>query len=244
MKNSEQYRFNAKKIAFSMFICLFILSGCHNLQGSNSEMRSAYADNFEISGTTKEEIIGTVHPAIFTTVDRSNKEAIRKYGPVSSKNGIKLKTGAGRYELSGFPTGTISIFDQDNNLLLHEIVGDKAGSPTVTADIDSTFSILFDGGYNAITLQPVKTTLSTELTTGIWDVGLDIEPGDYTISIPEGHGFVHIFEQGEDPRLYELFGGGLTNTASTVQLKKGQKVRVSKTSTVYFEPVKQESADR
>ncbi|WHT47998.1 hypothetical protein QNH10_18360 [Sporosarcina thermotolerans] len=109
--------------------------------------------------------------------------------------------------------------------------------PTLTADIDSTFSIVFDGGYNTVTIQPVKTELSTELTTGIWDVGLDIEPGDYTISIPAGYGFVQILEEDKDPRLFELMAGGLTNSKSLVQLKEGQKVRVSKVAVVYFEPV-------
>ncbi len=129
------------------------------------------------------------------------------------------------------------IYDEDDNLLVREIVGEKAGVPTLTADIDSTFTILFDGGYDAVTIVPVKTELSTELTTGIWDVGLDIEPGNYTISIPHGYGLVQIFEEGKDPQLFELTKGGLTNSKSLVQLKEGQKVRVSKVPVVYFEPV-------
>ena len=104
-------------------------------------------------------------------------------------------------------------------------------------DIDSTFSIVFDGGYSTVTIKPVKTELSTELTTGIWDVGLDIEPGNYTISIPDGYGFVQIFEEGKDPQLFELMGGELTDSKSQVQLKEGQKVRVSKVSMVKFEPL-------
>ena len=100
------------------------------------------------------------------------------------KEGAKVNVEAGRYVLTGYPTGNIFIYDEDDNLLVREIVGEKAGVPTLTADIDSTFTILFDGGYDTVTIIPVKTELSTELTTGIWDVGLDIEPGNYTISIP------------------------------------------------------------
>lgn len=235
-----QKRFVAKGIAIGILVCMIILSGCHNLQGTNTEIGSVYADNYEITGTARDEIIGTVHPAIFTTVDRSNKEAKRKYGPMPSRKGAKVTIEAGRYALSGNPTGNIFIYDKDDNLLVREIVGDKAGVPTITADIDSTFSIFFDGGYNSVTIAPVKTMLSTELTTGIWDVGLDIEPGSYTMSIPNGYGFVQIFEEGKDPRLFELLAGGLTNSESLVQLKEGQKVRVSKVPVVYFESVSKE----
>ena len=237
MKNIMQDRFEAKGLLIGIFMCMLILSGCHNLHGKNSEMiRSAYADNYEITGTARDKIIGEVHPAIFTTVDRSNRDAKRKYAPMPRKDGAKVNVEAGRYVLFGYPTGNISIYDEDDNLLVREIVGEKAGVPTLTADIDSTFTILFDGGYDTVTIIPVKTELSTELTTGIWDVGLDIEPGNYTISIPHGYGLVQIFEEGKDPQLFELMGGELTGSQSQVQLKEGQKVRVSKIPMVKFEP--------
>ncbi|MDN4607997.1 hypothetical protein [Sporosarcina highlanderae] len=240
MKSIMQRQFNAKGIVIGILVSTLVLSGCHNLQGKKSEMISVYADNYEITGTTRDAIVGTIHPAIFTTVNRGNIEAKRTYGPMPTKRGAKLTIEAGRYSFTGYPSGNIYIYDKDDNLLIREIVGDKAGVPTLTADIDSTFSIMFDGGYNTVTIQPVKTKLSTELTTGIWDVGLDIEPGDYTIGIPYGYGFVQILEQGKDPQLFELTGGGLTNSKSLVQLKKGQKVRVSKVSVVYFETVSEE----
>jgi len=230
-----------KRILAGLFVCTLILSGCHNLQGTRSDRITAYADNYEITGKTRDEIIGTVQPAIFTTVDRSNIEAKRTYGPMPTKRGAKLTIEPGRYALMGYPSGNIYIYDEYDNLLVREIVGDKAGVPTLTADIDSTFTIFFDGGYNTVTIQPVKTELSTKLTAGIWDVGLDIEPGDYTISIPYGYGFLQIFEEGKDPQLFELMGGELTGSQSQVQLKEGQKVRVSKVSMVNFEPLSEQT---
>ncbi|MDW0116881.1 hypothetical protein QTL97_08045 [Sporosarcina thermotolerans] len=237
MRSIMQNRFDAKGVLIGIFICMLVLSGCHNLQGTKSEKRIVYADNYEITGTTKDEMIGKVHPAIFTTVDRSNIEAKRTFGPMPTKRGAMLKIETGRYKMTGHPSGNIYIYDKDNNLLVQEIVGEKAGVPTLTVDIDSTYSILFDGGYNTVTIEPVGTMLSTELTAGIWDVGLDIEPGDYTISIPDGYGFVQILEQGADPRLFELMGSELKSSKSRVQLQEGQKVRVSRVSVVYFEPV-------
>lgn len=240
---NNRKRCNAKRNFIAVFGSLLLLSGCHNLQGSNQEISNAYADNYEISGTTRDDIIGTVSPAIYTTVDRSNKEAKRKYGPVSSKKGVKLSLETGRYIITGHPTGRVFIYDEDGNLLVQEIVGDKVGVPALTADIDSSFSVVMDGGYDIVTIEPVKTKLSTELAPGIWDVGLDIAPGHYTISTPYGYGFVQIFEQGEEPRLFELTAGELTNSQSRVQLKEGQKVRVSKVSIVNFERASEADGD-
>lgn len=240
---NNRNRFNAKSAVIGIFGSMLLLSGCHNLQGTNQDISNSYADNYEISGTTRDDIIGPVHPAIFTTVDRSNKGAKRKYGPVSSRNGVKLSLETGRYVLTGHPTGNIFIYDKNGNLLVQELVGEKVGVPTLTADIDSTFSVVLDGGYDIATIEPVKTALSTELTAGIWDVGLDIEPGEYTISTPNGYGFVQIFEQGEEPRLFELTAGGLTYSKSLVELKEGQKVRVSKVSIVYFKRTSEADSD-
>ncbi|WP_060210125.1 hypothetical protein [Sporosarcina koreensis] len=241
MRNIMLNRFDDKGILTLIIISMLLLSGCHNLQGTRSNKITAYAENYEIIGTTRDEIIGTVHQAIFTTVDRSNKEAKRTYGPMPTKKGAKLNIETGRYALTGYPSGNIYIYDNDDNLIVQEIVGEKAGVPTLTVDIDSTFSIVFDGGYNTVTIQPVKTELSTELTAGIWDVGLDIEPGTYTISIPYGYGYVQIFEEGKDPQLFEMMGGELTGSQSQVQLKEGQKVRISKVSMVTFEPLSEQN---
>lgn len=237
MKNIIRNRLDAKGIVIGIFVCMLILLGFYNYQGTKPKNRVIYTDNYELTGTAKDEIIGSVHPAIFTTVDRSNKEAEEVFGPMPTKRGAKLNLETGRYELTGNPAGNIYIYDKDNNLLVQEIVGNRAGVPTLTVDIDSTFTLVFDGGYNTVTIEPVETELSTELTAGIWDVGLDIEPGNYAISIPNGYGFVQILDEGKAPRLFELMAGGLTNSKSMIQLKEGQKVRVTKVPVVYFEPV-------
>ncbi|WHT47999.1 hypothetical protein QNH10_18365 [Sporosarcina thermotolerans] len=127
MKNIMLSRFKAKGIIIGIFVSILVLSGCHNLQGKKSEMISVYADNFEISGTTRDTITGKIHPTIFTTVDRSNKGAKKTYGPMPTKKGAKVTIEAGRYVLTGNPSGNIYIYDKDDNLLVREIVGDKAG---------------------------------------------------------------------------------------------------------------------
>ena len=79
MKNIMQkwFKLIGGKMGLSFLIasCLLMLSGCHPLQQSESDKIDPYEKNFEIVGSEKDELIGKVNPAIFTTVDRSNKEA-------------------------------------------------------------------------------------------------------------------------------------------------------------------------
>ncbi|MDW0116808.1 hypothetical protein QTL97_07680 [Sporosarcina thermotolerans] len=206
------------------------------MEGDSSDPTVSYEANYEIIGAERDEMIGEVNPAIFTTVDRSNKESKKESGTVFGKNGVKFQLKTGRYRISGYPVGNVFIYDSNNKLVLREIVGDVAGVNSLTVDIDESYSIVMDGGYGSVDAKPVGTELSTVLTAGIWDVGLDIEPGEYSISIPYGYGYVQIHEQGKDPLLYELIGGEIIKSENKVSLKKGQKVRVTKTSIVTFEP--------
>ena len=48
------------------------------------------------------------------------------------KEGAKVNIEAGRYALTGYPSGNIYIYDKDDNLLVREIVGEKVGAPTLT----------------------------------------------------------------------------------------------------------------
>ena len=123
-KTTNLSRVGRIRILAGLFVCMLLTSGCHNLQGTTSEKRTVYADNYEIIETTRDEIIGTIHPAIFTTVDRSNTEAKRIYGPIPTKRGVKISIETGRYALTGYPSGNMYIYDKDDNLLVREIVGD------------------------------------------------------------------------------------------------------------------------
>ncbi len=123
-KTTRLSRVGRKRVLAGLFVCMLLTSGCHNLQGTMSEKTTVYADNYEIIGTTRDEIIETVHPAIFTTVDRSNAEAKRVYGPIPTKRGVKINLEPGRYALTGYPSGNMYIYDKDDNLLVREIVGD------------------------------------------------------------------------------------------------------------------------
>ena len=230
-------RVEKRHVVLSLAISALLVSGCHPLQGASSAPTVSYEANFEMIDAERDEMIGEVNPAIFTTVDRSNENTKRESGTVFSKSGVKFTLSTGRYQISGNPVGNVFIYDSNEDLILREIVGRAAGVATLTVDIDESYSIVMDGGYGSVDIRPMNTKLLTELTAGIWDVGLDIEPGNYSISIPTGYGYVQIHEKGKDPLLYELIGGEKVKSESEVSLKEGQKVRVTKTSRVTFEPL-------
>lgn len=243
MKNTLQKRFewNGGKMGSSLLItaCLLLLSGCHPLQKSESGKVGPYEKNFEIVGPEKDDLIGKVNPAIFKTVDRSNKNAEQVDREVFTQDGIKVTLQPGRYAISGYPAGNIFIYDEDDDLVIREIVGHSGGVGSLTVDIENTYTVFADGGYDQVSFIPVQTQLTTDLNAGIWDVGLDIEAGDYIFGSEYGMGYLEIHEKGKDPVLYEVIGGNDTGSRSRVKLTEGQKLRVTGISLVNFKPVEE-----
>lgn len=63
-----------------------------------------------------------------------------------------------------------------------------------------------------------------ELTAGIWEVGKDIEAGNYSV-IPGtdfAFGYLQIFEEGEPPRVFEFLNGP-PKSGMDIQLKDDRK---------------------
>ncbi|KAA0964991.1 hypothetical protein FQ087_01325 [Sporosarcina sp. ANT_H38] len=221
-----------------LFASLFIMTGCAYgpFQNAPSEKVLRYEENFEITGNEKNDLIGKVNPALFETSDRSNALAEEVDIPVVPKDGKQVKLPSGRYTITGHPTGNVFIRDEDGGLVLREIVGNYAGVGSLTVDIDETYTVLVDGGYDSVNILPAPTFLSTELVTGIWEVGLDIEAGNYTITTPNDLGYLQIFDKNNDPKMYELIGGTVSSTKSEVRLLAGQKLRITGISMINFQP--------
>lgn len=221
------------KLSFVPFILgLFVLalSGCN--QESPSKKAIQYQENYEIVGSEKDELLGNVSDAIFKTSDRSNKGAEELFIKDVSKGEISVPSG--RYRIAGEMTGNVYIHDENGNLLYHAIVGSPYGVESITVDLDETDTITMDG-FDQAYVMPAETQLSTELTAGIWEVGTDIEAGDYAISSPYGLGYLQIFDQNEDPVVFEVIGGGFEGTESDIQLRNGQKLRITDISMIHFE---------
>ncbi|MFC5604599.1 hypothetical protein [Sporosarcina koreensis] len=220
-----------------LVLSLLMLAGCHPLQKMEADGINPYEQNFEIIGSEKNELIGKVNTAIFTTVDRSNDGAEQVDRDVYTKEGVKVALQPGRYAISGSPAGNIFIYDDNGDLVIREIVGHTGGVGSLTVDIEDTYTVFADGGYEHVSFVPVPTALSTDLNAGIWEVGLDIEAGDYTFGSEYGMGYVEIHEKGKDPLLYEVIGGNKTGSKSQVKLTEGQKLRITGISLVNFKPV-------
>lgn len=225
-------------LLMGVILGLSLLASCNPLQQAESEKTNKYIQNFEITGMEKEEIIGDINPAIYTRGNRSNEGAKAVSIPIVPKDGKEVQLLTGRYVVTGYPVGNIFVHDKQGELILSEIVGDYAGSSSLTIDIDSSYTIRADGGYDSVEITPVPTVLNDVLTAGVWEVGTDIAAGTYEITIGYGYGYLHILEQGKDSILYELIGGTLGKSISQIDLKDGQILRVTETSAIEFKPVK------
>lgn len=213
-----------------------LLGGCQAKTIPATEENVRYEQNYELTGEEKKELIGTVNPAIFTIVDRGNPEAEAVSIPVVPKAGEEIHLKTGRYMITGYPTGNIYVFDAEGKQIVREIVGDYAGAGSLTVSVEETYTIRADGGYDSIEIYPSPTTLNTDLTAGLWEVGKDIKAGQYKISLDQGYGYLQILEKGNDPILYELIGGTIGRTESLLELKEGQWLRVTDTSLITFRP--------
>lgn len=131
-------------------------------------------------------------------------------------------------------TGNVYIHDENDDLLFHAIVGFPHGVESITVDLDEAKTITMDGFEQAY-VMPADTQLSMELTAGIWELGTDIEAGVYVITSPYGLGYLQIFEPNEDPVVFEVIGGGFEGTKSDIQLRKGQKLRITDISMIQFQ---------
>lgn len=213
-----------------------LLAGCNPMQVKPSAQAVAYSENFELGGPEKVELVGDIHPALFHTADRDNENLEPVDIPVVPPEGSEIQVASGRYMITGYPVGNIFIYDEDGELILTEIVGDYFGWGSLTVDLEPSYTIRADGGYDSLSIIPMPTTLNTDsLMTGLWTVGLDVEAGLYEATVSQGYGYLEILEEGAEPQLYELIGGNTGKSASRIELKEGQVVRVTKTAQVLLE---------
>ncbi len=212
------------------------VAGCQSKEIPSTESAVRYSQNFELTGREKEELIGPLHPGLFAAVDRNNPDAEQVSIPVVPKSGESIDLPAGRYRVTGYPTGNIELLDAEGKPILREIVGDYAGAHSLTLSVGESFSIRADGGYDSVDISPVAPSMENVLTAGVWEVGTDIAPGRYTISQDGVYGYLQLFDEGKDPLLFELIGGTTGRTEGQIELKKGQWLRVTQTDSIVFTP--------
>lgn len=218
-----------KVLGLIFFSSFFVLNGC----GEVSEVITSYQENYEIIGAEKEKLLENISDTIYESIERNHSDAKEVILNVIDKHGNDLILPEGRYEISGGYSGDIEIRDEKGKLLLTEIIAPPSlGVESVTVDLNGSH-ILHVGGFEGVVITPVTTESSTELTTGIWEVGKDIEAGDYTVT-GSALGNLLIFEKEKDPQVYEIIGGEPA-TAIDVQLRAGQKLKISGLIMAQFE---------
>lgn len=220
---------------YLVLLCSIILIvGCDFTSSTaHSEEVIKARENFEITGDEKDEIIGDINERIFETIDRRDK---------SEENQLHIKTKAdrayqvpvtGRYEIYGFGTGFIYLHDENDEIIHKDFFA--YGMESVTVDVKEEYFIRFSG-LDQLFIKEVDTEVANTLTPGIWEVGNDIEPGDYMMT-GEGYGYLSIMEPTEESQLFEVIGSPFASSTSNVQLKEGQKVILRSALEVNFDPI-------
>lgn len=205
-------------ILLILFASLLVFSGCE----TRSEEVLSYEENYEITGTEKEEMVGNISETIYNSIDRSNRNAKEVIIDVIYNEGKDISLPEGRYEISGQLTGNVYIRDKEGNELFHALLAPPLlGVERVFVDVSNEHIVHVDG-FEEVYITPASTQLTSELSSGIWEVGKDIEEGNYEVT-GNDLGYLQIFEKGKSPQVYEVIGGDGANTI-TVQLKNGQKL--------------------
>ena len=135
--------------------------------------------------------------------------------------------------------GSFVVYEPDSNMLQ---ISEMLGSGPDIDYVPNVAVSLIDGQVleikklRQVTFTPLATELKTELTTGIWVVGIDINPGTYSVSSKNGRsGTLNIFE--DDFPVAKSFlgkeGSGFVES-DTVILEEGQVIRITKIPTVIF----------
>ena len=218
---------------------LLVLTGCGRiLNAPTFNNMTAHEKNSEIVGEEKDEIVGSVSQTIFDTVDRDNSKGQEIATGEIEKSGMEINVPEGRYEIFAGNAGNVFIYDELGDLLIREMFDRFYGvDSTLTVDLGAGHTIFFDGGLDGATVRHAETKVSNNLTPGIWEVGFDIEAGDYTVTTDNRLvGYLQIFEPDKEVRVYELVGGGSVQTKSEVRLVDGQKLKITGVSHVQFKP--------
>jgi hypothetical protein len=223
-----------------IFVILFlfnvmILSGCtYIFQAVPSEKAESYQNNYEIIGEEKDEMIEEmmISETIFDISDRDNMEMEDPYY-FDVNNEEEFTLPPGRYWFTGEISGNIYIYDKEDKLLIHEIIG-MPGVMGFAADVDDSHTIRIDGLESAAAM-PLPAEISNELHTGIWHAGTDIEPGRYTIRTVGGFGHVIILEPDADAHIFEMLRSQSVESESEIEIRDGQVVRITGISSVEFE---------
>jgi hypothetical protein len=146
----------------------------------------------------------------------------------------------GRYVITpgAGQSGNLSASSSDDPVAINEILGDAGGLgvPSVTSNL-AKGEVVKISGLSQVTFTPADTKLLTSLTTGDWEVGLDIAAGRYVAAPTQGgSGNFVVYDKHGLPKTNEVLGdaGGLGVPNVTVSLDAGDRIHISGLAEVIF----------
>ncbi|MDR0416441.1 MAG: DUF2510 domain-containing protein [Propionibacteriaceae bacterium] len=225
-----------KRVWFWLLIvvALFVIIGVVNsLGGSDKPSPAATGD------PTAQADDGEAPPDAAPARDNSTAEPAQLGAGVFT---VGADVRPGRYVITPAEgeSGNLQVSRPSDPLYVNEILGDAMGLgvPSVTIGLADGDEITISG-LSAVSFTPAETALSTTLTTGRWDVGVDIPAGRYTATPADGQsGNFFVYRGSGFPLVNEILGGelggeyGVPNV--TVNLEDGQTVVLSGLSSVTF----------
>lgn len=167
-----------------------------------------------------------------SSLDRSNSIAQEVNLP-SGKYTVGNEIQIGRYVCTlAEGTGTITIYDENNEMLFCEIIGSDDNFQGVSSlTVDLKYNYVIDINSDNLSFIPVNTEKKDVLSAGNWIVGMDIDEGTYVLSGDTTNGSIIINRSGGEQEILDL------NSNNKVKLEDNDEILIFGIDEVAFSKV-------
>lgn len=167
-----------------------------------------------------------------SSLDRSNsiaQEVNLPSGQYTVGNEIQI----GRYVCTlAEGTGTITIYDENNEMLFCEIIGSDDNFQGVSSlTVDLKYNYVIDINSDNLSFIPVNTEKKDVLSAGNWIVGMDIDEGIYVLSGDTTNGSIIIDRSGGEQEILDL------NSNNKVKLEDNDEILIFGIDEIAFSKV-------
>lgn len=167
-----------------------------------------------------------------SSLDRSNsvaQEVNLPSGQYTVGNEIQI----GRYVCTlAEGTGTITIYNENNEMLFCEIIGSDDNFQGVSSlTVDLKYDYVIDVNSDNLSFIPVNTEKKDVLSAGNWIVGMDIDEGTYVLSGDTTNGSIIITHSDGEQEILDL------NSNNKVKLEDNDEILIFGIDEVAFSKV-------
>ena len=167
-----------------------------------------------------------------SSLDRSNSIAQEVNLP-SGKYTVGNEIQIGRYVCTlAEGTGTITIHNENNEMLFCEIIGSDDNFQGVSSlTVDLKYDYVIDINSDNLSFIPVNTEKKDVLSAGNWIVGMDIDEGTYVLSGDTTNGSIIVSRSNGEQEILDL------NANSKVKLEDNDEILIFGIDEVVFSKV-------